>query len=284
LPLGAAVATATRDVLDFAAREARRADERPTVAVHQLRKSIRRARAVLKLTRPVVSGRTTAALDQALRAIQTRTSSLRDLDILFPLLAALRREHALTAGALRALSAFTRELRALQRRTRAEHGVIAGLADSAPELEAIGLRFALALPASIEEDALAHGLRKIYRRTRRMLAHAREAPQDDAAFHGWRKRTKVLAYGLELLAPRAGRGAAKERKRFSALAEEQGEVTDLIVLRNRVRPWASARGDADGRALLDELGQRIERRRREVERAGRSALRRKPRAFMARVV
>jgi CHAD domain-containing protein len=284
LPLGGAVAAAMREVLEVAAREARHTAERPSAAVHGLRKSIRRARAVLQVTRPLLVGRTRASLDEALRAIQTRTSSLRDLDILLPVASGLRRDRALTTGARRALSAFSRELRAEQRRSRADGTVAATIADSAPELEAIGMRFALALPAPIEWGALERGLRAIYRRTRRAVATAREAPRDDGAFHDWRKRTKVLAYALELLAPHGGRRASKARKRFSTLAEEQGAVTDLIVLRNRLRPWVAARADEDALALMRELGERIERERRALERKRHRTFRRKPRAFVARVL
>jgi hypothetical protein len=68
------------------------------------------------------------------------------------------------------------------------------------------------------------------------------------------------------------------------MAEAQGTVTDLLVLRNRLRPWAVARADPGTADLLEELRARIERRRRAVEREGERAFARRPRAFARRVI
>src|SRR5262249_48343570 len=76
-------------VLRFASSQARRAAIDPVVAVHEFRKSTRRARAVVDLISPALGRRASAAIDRRLREAFRRTGPLRDADILMQTLRSL---------------------------------------------------------------------------------------------------------------------------------------------------------------------------------------------------
>jgi CHAD domain-containing protein len=282
LRLRPALARAMTEVLAYAARQAQTAARQPSVAVHELRKAIRRARALLAVSRPLVGRATVARLSATLRAVQARTSSLRDVDILRAAAARFATAGKLSSAQRRTLAAFAAEVGAARRRAREDRAVVEAVSGRAAQLEAVALGFAAALPALVEDEALVVGVRLSYRRARRALGRAHKHRHDGERFHSWRKRTKALAYGLELAASRCGRRADRQRKRFAEIAAAQGEVTDLMVLRESLRAWGVARRD-HGAPLIDVLDRCIDRRRRAVERKGRQAFARAPHAFAARV-
>jgi CHAD domain-containing protein len=196
----------------------------------------------------------------------------------------LRDDRHTTGAAKRTLAAFAAVLRAEQRRSRQEGDPLRALAGSTGDLARVAAGFRKALPRDVSAKDLKEGLRLVYRKARRALEQARDAGQDDAAFHRWRKRTKALNYALELVASDGGRRVRKVHERFAALAEAQGGVTDLMVVRERFRSWAGARGEPAAALVLAELRGRINDARRSVEREGKRAFARSPRAFAARVL
>ncbi len=118
-----------------------------------------------------------------------------------------------------------------QRRTRAETS----------ETLASGIRALAGLPAALDvvldphfsAQDLERGLMRSRRRERRALARARETGRD-ADLHDWRKRVKELRYQLELFASTGSRELKKREKALGQLAQDLGNVTDLIVLRSEI--------------------------------------------------
>jgi inorganic triphosphatase YgiF len=82
LPLRAALVAALREVLAHAADQVERAATEPARAIYELRKSMRRARALVRVARPVMSRAASRRLDVALKQAHSAQSSLRDAEIL----------------------------------------------------------------------------------------------------------------------------------------------------------------------------------------------------------
>ena len=82
-PLREGMVGAFQSILAVTRRTAAAASTRPVEAVHEFRKSIRRARAIVELLRPALGGRAADGLVLALKKAVAETGSLRDADILW---------------------------------------------------------------------------------------------------------------------------------------------------------------------------------------------------------
>lgn len=213
-------------------RSARRcaleAREDPRTAVHEYRKSIRRARSVVALLRPALGRKATDGLVEELRHALRETSALRDDDVLAATLSGV-------AGDDPALFVEAAELAARMgdhagRRPVPEEvlkGTLPILRRLAPTLEVV-------LPRGYSTPDLEQGLARTYRRMHQTLERAVHS-KDDADFHQWRKRVKELRYQLELLASIGSPQLKAREKVLGELARELGEVTDLAVMCRRVQ-------------------------------------------------
>src|SRR5262249_32142985 len=81
----------------YARSVARRAAEDPEEAVHEYRKSVRRARAVIALLRPALGRRAAAGISRELRRAFAQTGTLRDSDVLLGTLRGVDGEDAARA-------------------------------------------------------------------------------------------------------------------------------------------------------------------------------------------
>jgi CHAD domain-containing protein len=289
LPAGVSLATglaaAMRAMVARAGTMARRAAQQPAEAVHEWRKALRRARALLRLGRPVLPDDARKAIAASLRDAQRAASSLRDADVLLPVLRQLGREPGLSRGARAELARLRSRLALGRRRTR-RHGHAAGtLGTHVPRIEAAADRYQRALPRGLARADLARGLARSHRRAAR--AHRRARRGGDApAFHDLRKAIKTLHYQAELMASTGSRPAEKLRKRLADLAEAQGAVTDLMLVRAELAA-ATPRRAHDGRpphALDPVLDRLIARRRKPADRAAKQLFRISGAAFGKRLL
>jgi len=230
-PLRESILVAFARTLRYARTAARRASADPEGAVHEYRKSIRRARAVVALLRPALGAKASAGISRELRRAFAETGAFRDADVLLATLRqvpcddparpaieeALGRERAQDRGAAAALEAASRILRPLPDTLR------------------------VTLPEAYSMDDLADGLSRSVRRVQATLARASETGLD-ADLHEWRKRVKELRYQLEMLASSGSAALKRREKAFAALAEDLGETTDLILLQAALAERA-ARGE-----------------------------------------
>ncbi|MDD5304514.1 MAG: CHAD domain-containing protein [Elusimicrobia bacterium] len=226
--------------------------------VHEARKSLKRARAVLKLGRSSSVERQSVLADDACRRAARALAPLRD-----------DRVFAVTLEALLARGAddFSREARALGRdlALRARRAEARALARGAAFRRArAALRacarvlapdvFARAVSASLED-----GLRESYRRGRRAYRAARSDP-GKGRFHALRKRAKRLLHELEGLTPRprGARGATLEALR--SLTKVLGDENDLALLRRRLARAPDGGAPAAIRRYARKRQRRLRRR------------------------
>jgi CHAD domain-containing protein len=281
MPLRQGVVRAMREVLAHAELMSRLAVRRPSFAVHEWRKSMRRARALLRLFRHLLDDADRERITTALRNAQRATSNLRDADVLLPVVEELVADKH-TGGKQRvALVRMKRHLRSERRRKgNAANAARAALSGHLPAVRAAVDRFERGLPAEIRREDLEAGLGKSYRRAVAAFNRSRKDAADDVAFHDLRKATKVLHYQAELLSGAGDARGERVRKQLSQLAEAQGRVTDLLVLRADV----AAPGAGDAESLEELLDKGIARRRRPAQRAARKLLSKPADRFAQRLV
>ena len=233
--VGAELASAREALTDQGANED---------GVHEARKSVKKARAVLRLLRAPLDDDYEEENAQ-LRAVAHALSSLRDADATLDVLERLHAEHptAVTPIVVRTVR------RGLRGRKRRAHGraetVVAwarGMLDRAKER----------IPARIGRVARFPNVRAGVVRGYR---EAREAMPgfgvDDAAsaFHEWRKRIKTLCYQLRLF-EKLHRGASARVRTLKRLEGWLGEDHDLALLHAIVRGGGERYGNARNQTLV----------------------------------
>jgi CHAD domain-containing protein len=221
-PLRAGLVAALREILDYGEQQVERSRTNPTEAVHEHRKALRRARSLIRITRPFVSKTASRKLDVALKQAHRSQSDLRDAEIL---------AHALSmTGAPSESGEVGAALEAHRRRELDAARIRVVLRASAESTRDIPDRLGIALPEEVDLSDLMRGLRRSYRRARNELQRVQAVP-DPIHIHNWRKRNKDVVYQLELLVPHLGKRAEKARSRYAKLSQRLGEITDLFVLR-----------------------------------------------------
>jgi CHAD domain-containing protein len=219
--LSESVLLAFARTLRYARAVARRASDEPEESVHEYRKSVRRARAVVSLLRPALGKKTARAFERELRRAFAETGALRDADVL---LASLRLVPPGNDPEREEIEAV------LERESRGGGEDAARALEKGTEiLKPLPQALRVVLPETFSMEDLDRGLSRSARRVQATLDQALRT-RTDIDFHQWRKRVKELRYQVEMLASSGSPALRKREKRLSALAEDLGETTDLILL------------------------------------------------------
>lgn len=198
----------------------------PDLAVHSVRKRIKRLRALLRLFRSEL-GSGFGSSNQTLRDAGRILSDFRDARVAVETLDRLaeRQPDLLQSG-----------------RPASLEGVRRALAESAEGTDSAALRRSVA--STLESisrwprgwrftrsgfQAMEGGLRRTYRQGRSALAEAR-ADGSPSASHEWRKRAKDHWHHTQLIAQPGQRGMRTRDLRLHDLSEALGEIQDLRVL------------------------------------------------------
>jgi CHAD domain-containing protein len=226
----------------------------PVEAIHDARKSLKKARSLLRLARAAFVPDERRREAAVLREAGHRLSEARDADVMVSALEELAERFSGMAPQRTFAAARTR-LVAERKIERVRSLESAAAAAVAIDLQAIRRELDDATLRCGGWRALAEGLLRSYRRGRTAFTLARAEPTPEH-LHDWRKRVKDLWYHLRLLKPISEstmRGHADEAHRLSELL---GDDHDLWVLRpadRRARPApnrAADRGHAAGRTRL----------------------------------
>jgi CHAD domain-containing protein len=254
----------------------------PSSTVHELRKKLKKLRAVVRLVRDELGDEVYRRDGGALRDLGRRLSPARDAAIRVSALDGLREayrrdfpaddmtpvrkrlvaRHLAEVRRLRrgsTLSAIARELRDLRRRVRAW------------PLTKDGFR------------GLEPGLRRSYRAGRRGEGRA-YASASDEAFHDWRKRAKDLRYHVQVLEsvwPKVLRDVESE---LHDLTDRLGDDHDLGELRAVLTKSHGSRPGKKGLArVIDLIGRRRSELRAEARPIGARVYAEAPKVFSKRI-
>lgn len=234
---------------------------------HTARKALRKARAALRMLRPLLSRDDCAAYNHALRDAGRYLSPLRDARILLDTLDSLvdaKHDGAATwhadeiAEFRRTLEARLRDARDKVAQIEARRHCLDLIEQGRDWLEHEHL-------ARASENVLSDALRRIYSKARNAFILAREAPSLETT-HEWRKQTKYLRAAAAMLRTTQMPGLHRMEKRANDIAGWLGEDHDLALLLDTVR--ASEQLNAK---LVRHLVHRVKNRRSKLQRKAFSA-------------
>lgn len=255
--------------LDLALEGLGRGDEIPDErAVHEIRKALKRLRALLRLLESQLGAGAYARESEALRDAGRALSGARDAEVMLATLDTLVERNRDRLAGRRGVIGLRAAL--LAERSRAREGALGDprvRTQVLAELHACRVRVAMwQLPEDAGPELVEAGLLHLYRQGHKRRRRARSGNGDRTRLmHQWRKRVKDLRYALEILQPvelprhegpkgkhrkRAHRHLAAARKdakwlhqqakRADKLGELLGEDHDLAMLAQ----WIAA--DRDG--------------------------------------
>jgi len=201
--------------------------------VHDARKTIKKARATLRLLRDAIPGSAYESENIALRDAARPLSAVRDARILIDSLDRLEKRYG--APAKHAIpEAFRHHLNEQQRRTRRQ---VSGLGSGArsPRAALVRSRRRIAHWRLDEGDwpELGRALKRIYGQGRKAFAVAR-SERSVEALHEWRKQVKYLWHQLQILEPLWPGPIGELADQAHKLADYLGDDHDLAVLRQKV--------------------------------------------------
>jgi CHAD domain-containing protein len=245
--------------------------------VHATRKSLKRARALLRLARPALRKEAYARTNRRLRDIGRSVSPLRDARASVDILASVR-ERMDKKSVVRELAPLAKNLRMTlaQRQARSEHRRVAKRAASAlvPVIRQLRFLFGQLSTATVIDK----GLRRIYRRGRRALDMAR-SKQSPLNLHELRKQAKYLRNAID------GEGIPvrhpRDAKKFNILADWLGEYHDLDVLLTIADRDKTPLKDNARKSLVAAIKRREDKLQRRSLRLAKRLFARKPRTFVA---
>lgn len=251
LPLGVRLMSYAHTQLEQAQAELGREGEDRHEGIHRARKCIRRTRAALALGARVL-GQKAEVLDDELRRLCRSLSYLRDSQALVEVLNRLDARHSQDAD--RALLSAA-EQRAQQRRDDIlKRSLVRDPAFMARRLRLQGVQQRLKFldDGSLEEDDVWREIERSRRRVDKAARQVKKHPDDDDAWHVYRRRLRRLRQQDTLLNDMLP-ARCLSKKRHRELADVLGESQDdVLLLRNcgRGSPFT-----ADQRKFLRAIAQ-----------------------------
>ncbi len=278
------VRAVAREQLAGAVERLERAGEDPVTAVHQARKHLKKARALLRLVRPALGREAYRSENDALRDTARALSGRRDADVLVATASALS-EHA--AGRLPAdVFAQLRDALAAEAAAGAGGGEPGdhALTDVLAALRAAEQRVGEWPLDDADWETPIAGVTRAYARGRKAFAVARETPSPEL-LHDWRKRAKDLWYHQRLLKPVWPGVLVAQADAAHTLTELLGDDHDLAGLAARLvapAPLPPA-VEAERSALLALAEQRSAELRAAATQLGLRVYAESPKAFSRRL-
>lgn len=232
--------------------------------IHAARKSIKKARATLRLLRNGMAESAYRRENAALRDAARPLSAARDARVLVETVTRLEKQHA-RAAAASVPKSFRQSLKRDQRKIRQPKN----LPQHTKSLATIRDRTERVRLAKEDWTVFGPSLRRVYAKGQKAMQQALKTPTP-VRFHEWRKQVKYLWHQLQVLSPISPAQIGKLAKELHRLSDDLGDDHDLAVLREQIvsRPecFAEKKGGAD--ALLALLEQSQRRLRAKATRAG----------------
>lgn len=270
--LATALARIAGEEMDGALKELERKDAGE--ATHNVRKTLKRLRALLRALRLALPETTYREENGRLRAAAHMISPLRDAHVLQQTLRELPGAKSEAGRTMR--REWKRRQEDLGRQTpKLRRSLREILRDERGRLAV--LPYELATP-----EKLSSGLKKVYKQGRNRFKTARRRPTPEN-LHEWRKKVKALGYAIELLEELASKKVEKAGARCEELGDALGDDHDLFMLLEALRGERRERPKIEDNGLADDIAKEREKLQREALKLGRRIYRDKPGEFAARV-
>lgn len=247
--------------------------------VHEVRKATKRVRAVLRMLSDDIDSRDYVRLNAEVRDLARDLSQIRSAVVQVELLESLGTDDGqLTANTV----GLHEELVAVADRQR--DGLNETVVESLLSRLAVVRSDIAGTRLHDEENASLGGIRRTYRRGRRSMTNAYEAPTIES-FHIWRKQVKYLRHQMEILAWGGTSAASDLVSDLEEIGEGLGLDHDLADLEQAVEGVAPATLSRSSREHLSDV---IRSRRAVLELSLKPVAARvysaKPGAFAAEVI
>lgn len=254
----------------------------PAELVHEARKAIKRMRALARLLRYELGEQEFGRVNDSLRNAGRRLAGARDAEVRLATLEGLAESHP-KALALEGIG----HLRERLELERAQAGEPTNSEEVLEDIAAMRRQVAQWNLVERDFEALAPGLRRIYREGRRRHARVKHKRENNDVhdLHDWRKRVKSLYYALDTLGAKKVKGARRATHRADRLGDLLGEEHDLWMLCAYVEEHPRCFGaDMLARdALLGRIERRRKRLRKRALKLGARLYKRKPGKFTRRI-
>jgi CHAD domain-containing protein len=258
------------DHLTRAAEAARSAAANPDLArgVHEARKAARRVRAIAELVGDdVLSQRERRRMRDAVRHARHALGPARDHVVAAHIIPQLTLDEPAKEAAKLVLHAAAMDAPSAE---TTRHG----LAEAAEIVAAQVELLKNALPPVVSFATLVDGVQLVYGRARRAR---QQAKGNKRSFHVWRRRSKELAYQLDVLGDAAGERLSELGKAVDEVAHAQRDAVDLLMIRGFVRAHRDLVDREAVNLLIDTLDAQLRPLLKDVRRAGKAAFKQKPR-------
>lgn len=257
-----------------AARDAAAAvDENTPKAVHDSRKALRRARAVLRMVAGALPKSERKAVGRALQESRRSLSTMRDHAVAPETLDQLPLGDHDRDVAKRVLDTAAETLPSA---TEIKQLVGESAARAAAQAEALEA----SLPAELSWETVVDGIQDVYADARRARRSAKDSKQ---WFHTWRRRCKELSYQLELIASHAGARLAAIQSEIEGVTDTLGPAVDLVMVREFVATYGQGLGEGELDHLKAAIDAQLEDLMVETRKGARDLFSQKPRRFAKRL-
>jgi len=249
------------------------ADKNVHEAVHDCRKALRRARAVLSMISDALPKSERRAVRAALQQARRALSVARDHAVAPEMLAQLTlgEEQRATADAV---------LKNAAEAAPPADEIKRAIADAAARAVAQAAALDAALPRELEWSTVADGVRTVYDEARRAR---RRAKRSKRSFHSWRRRGKELVYQLEILKSYAGERVGLIHGEIDAVTDALSPAVDLIMLRDLVETYGQGVAPEAVDNLVAAIDGQLADLMKTARKLGREAYRRGPGKFAKRL-
>ncbi|MFN0250652.1 MAG: CHAD domain-containing protein [Kofleriaceae bacterium] len=248
-------------------------EQSPTIAVHEARKALRRARAVLMMVSNALPKGERRAVRAALQESRRSLSTARDHAVAPEMLASIVLSDEDRSIAKRVLDNAAEALPPTQELKQL-------LAEAATRAAAQAEALEAALPQELEWKVVIDGIKDVYAEARDAR---RRGKKSKAWFHTWRRRSKELVYQLELVAEHAGQRMNAIHDELEGIANTQSPAVDLIMLRDFVNTYGQGIAPDAIEHLRDSIDSAVDELMTTARDAGRDAYSQRPKKFAKRL-
>ena len=209
-----------REAADAAKQAAAKTEANAQHAVHESRKALRRARAILSLVADALPKSERRAVKKAIQESRRALSAVRDHAVAPDTFAKLTLDDDDRATGKKILDNAAEAMPAVSEIKQL-------LTDAAGKAAAQVEALEAALPQELAWSTVGVGVREVYRAARKAMTKAKKSPP---AFHTWRRRTKELVYQLALLAEHAGSRTLAIHDEVATVTGSLSDAVDLLML------------------------------------------------------
>ena len=229
--------------------------------VHEVRKSFKKVRAVLRMVRPAIDDATYRTENICFRDAARPLTKVRDAKILVETFDAILNhfhEHVAGRSFHETHDALQANLRAIRREVLDEQDAPASIATIVKDARERVKEWS---DVPNKWRSIGDGVKEVHCRARDAFEAAKDSPSIET-LHEWRKQAKYLRYQLEILRPLWPERLEELAGEADRMTELLGDDHDAAVLRQKLADDPDKLGGADA---IEALLAIIDRRREELQ-------------------